>query len=74
MSTNVRPRPEGAYKLQSREGLREARAVGSAILAGWFGVKVGLSERFPYRHCGNNEMHSGAPAETWWVLAAQEQG
>lgn len=68
------PRPEGAYKPQSRAGLREARAVGSAILAGWFWGKAGLSEHFPYLHCGNNEMHSGEPAETWWVLAAQEQG
>lgn len=74
MSTNVKLCPEGAYKLQSREGLGEAQAVGSAILTGWFWVKDGLSERFPHLHCKNNEMYSGVSAETWWVTAAQEQG
>lgn len=57
MSTNVRPRREGAYKLQSREGLGEARAVGSATLTGWFWVKDGLSEPFPHLHSKNNEMY-----------------
>lgn len=76
LNTNVSPptlkAPIG-YR-QSRVGLGEAQALGSAILAEWFWVKVGLSEHFPHLHCRNHEIHSGASAETWWVTAARGQG